>query len=190
MSSPLTHRDGDGGHSQRVRTDPDTATGVLGFDRAVLLNSLPQVRNAAQRSHPSRRSGSLSPRGRQRHDERLSRLDVRTLLRNIVRMAVRTRITDWTDEPKREPKRIPVNLSLPEDLVEALDEVAGPRRRSAFAEEALRRAIKREQLRVSIERTAGSLPMEHYPHWRSSEDVVAWVREMRAEETSTEREPT
>ena len=79
-----------------------------------------------------------------------------------------------------------MNLSLPEDLVEALDDVAGPRRRSAFAEEALRRAIKREQFRLAGERYAGSLKAEDYPHWRTSEDVVAWVRMMRAEETSTD----
>jgi predicted transcriptional regulator len=100
-------------------------------------------------------------------------------------MAVRTRLIDRTYEPTLAPKRIPVNLSLPVDLVAELDEVAGPRNRSAFAEEALRRAIKREQWRSSIERTAGSLPMEDYPHWRTSADVVAWVRMMRAEETDT-----
>jgi len=88
-----------------------------------------------------------------------------------------------------EPRRIPVNLSLPEDLVQALDEVAGSRKRSAFAEEALRRAVKRERFRMAGERYAGSLKAEDYPHWRTSEDVVAWVRMMRAEETSTEVEP-
>jgi predicted transcriptional regulator len=98
-------------------------------------------------------------------------------------MAVRTPLVDWNAEEKPSPRRVPVNMTLPDDLVAALDEVAGPRNRSAFAEEAIRRAIKREQLRLAIERTAGSLPMEHYPHWRTSADVVAWVRMMRAEET-------
>ncbi len=46
-------------------------------------------------------------------------------------------------------------MSLPAELVRQLDEVAGPRNRSTFAEEALRRAIKREKLRLAIERTAG-----------------------------------
>ena len=108
-------------------------------------------------------------------------------------MAVRTTSTDlpvdYTSEPASEPKRIPVNLSLPEDLVADLDRIAGPRKRSAFAEEAIRRAIRREHLRLSIERTAGALPAERYPHWRTSEDVVEWVRGMRAEVTTTEREP-
>jgi predicted transcriptional regulator len=109
-------------------------------------------------------------------------------MRKTVRMAVRTRSIDWTDQPRPEPKRIPVNLSLPEDLVKDLDEVAGPRNRSAFAEEALRRAVKREQFRIAGARYAGSLKAEDYPHWRTSEDVVEWVRMMRAEETSTDVE--
>jgi hypothetical protein len=100
-------------------------------------------------------------------------------------MAGRTRTIDLTYEEKPTVPRIPVNMSLPEDLVVALDDVAGPRNRSAFAEEAIRRAIKREQLRLAIERTAGSLPMEHYPQWRTSADVVTWVRMMRAEETDS-----
>jgi predicted transcriptional regulator len=110
-------------------------------------------------------------------------------VRDTLRMAVRTRAIDWTYEPRPEPRRIPVNLSLPEDLVKELDSVAGPRNRSAFAEQALRRAIKREQFRIAGERYAGSLKPEDYPHWRTSEDVVKWVRTMRAEETSTDVEP-
>jgi predicted transcriptional regulator len=104
-------------------------------------------------------------------------------------MTIRTRAIHWTYAPKADPRRIPVNLSLPEDLVRDLDEVSGPRNRSAFAEQALRRAIKREQFRIAGERYAGSLKAGDYPHWRTSEDVVAWVRMMRAEETSTDVDP-
>jgi len=115
---------------------------------------------------------------------------MRIIMRKHVRMAVRMKTIrypiDRTYEPAPEPKRIPVNLSLPEDLVAELDKVAGSRKRSAFAEEALRRAIKREQFRIVAEEVAGSLKAEDYPYWRTSEDVVKWVREMRAEETSTE----
>jgi metal-responsive CopG/Arc/MetJ family transcriptional regulator len=79
--------------------------------------------------------------------------------------------------------RIATNLSLPVDLVAEVDAVAGPRNRSAFIEDAIRRKLRREQLRAAIERTAGSLSADDYPHWRTSEDVVAWVRDLRAEET-------
>jgi hypothetical protein len=112
-------------------------------------------------------------------------LDLRMNLRKTLRMPARTSSVT-TEEAPAPPRRIPVNLSLPEDLVRQLDGVSGPRNRSAFAEEAIRKAIRREQLRVSIERTAGSLPADRYPHWRTSGQVVAWVREARAEVTTTE----
>jgi len=111
-------------------------------------------------------------------------------MRDILRMAVRMNRTVAGDEAvSPSARRVPVNMSLPEDLVRQLDEVAGPRNRSAFAEEALRRAIRREKLRLAIERTAGSLRAEDYPHWRTSEDVVRWVEEMRAEVTTIEKGP-
>lgn len=116
-------------------------------------------------------------------------VDLRMTMRDTMRMAVRTMPIDHTYDPRPAPRRIPVNLSLPEDLVAKLDTVAGPRNRSAFAEDALRRAIRREQFRIVAEEVAGSLKAEDYPHWRTSEDVVAWVREMRAEETSTDVDP-
>ena len=90
-------------------------------------------------------------------------------MRNSLRMAV----------------RIATNLTLPPDLVAEIDAVAGRRNRSAFAEAALRRALKREQLRIAIDRTAGVLRAEDYPHWATSDKVVEWVRELRAEETDT-----
>jgi hypothetical protein len=108
------------------------------------------------------------------------------LVRNDVRMTIRTVPGGEPDSFAACGRRVPVNLSLPEDLVGELDRVSGPRNRSAFAEEAIRKAIQRERLRASIEQTAGSLPADRYPHWRTSADVVAWVREMRAEETTTE----
>jgi hypothetical protein len=114
---------------------------------------------------------------------------MRTDMRDTMRMAVRTGTIDRTYLEEPVIRRIPVNMSLPEDLVAALDDVAGPRRRSAFVEAALLRAIKREKFRIAGERWAGSLPMEHYPHWRTSEDVVKWVRMMRAEETSSDVDP-
>ena len=81
--------------------------------------------------------------------------------------------------------RIPTNLSLPADLVRDLDAVAGKGNRSAFVEEVVRKAIKREQLRLAFERSAGILKAEDYPHWSTPEKVVEWVREARAEETDS-----
>jgi predicted transcriptional regulator len=110
-------------------------------------------------------------------------------MRKTVRMSLRT--TTRGSGTRRAPSptgRIPTNLSLPADLVAEIDAVAGPRNRSRFVEEALRRAVRREQFRIAGERTAGSFAAEDYPHWRTSDDVVAWVREMRAEETDVDDE--
>ena len=81
--------------------------------------------------------------------------------------------------------RIATNLSLPEDLVRQLDEVAGKGNRSAFVEEVVRKAVKREQLRLAFERSAGILKGEDYPYWSTPEKVVEWVREARTEVTDS-----
>jgi metal-responsive CopG/Arc/MetJ family transcriptional regulator len=79
--------------------------------------------------------------------------------------------------------RVPTNVSLPAALVAEIDEVAGRRNRSRFIEEAARAKLKREQLRVAIERSAGAWRTEDYPEFATSEMVVEWVRKIRAEET-------
>lgn len=78
--------------------------------------------------------------------------------------------------------RVPTNLTLPADLVTQVDAIAGARGRSRFIEEATRQAIRREQLREMHASVAGALKAEEYPHWVTSDAVVAWVRESRAEE--------
>lgn len=79
--------------------------------------------------------------------------------------------------------RIAVNMSLPKDLVEELDDVAGPRNRSAFVEGAVRDRLRREQMHRAWRDAAGSLREEDYPHWSTSENVQEWVRLSRREQT-------
>ena len=88
-------------------------------------------------------------------------------MRNDLRMAV----------------RMATNLSLPRDLVAEIDAVAGRRQRSAFVEDALRRALRRERLREAMRKTSGAWNGLGPPEWATSEGVVEWVRAMRAEET-------
>lgn len=97
-------------------------------------------------------------------------------------MAVRTSSRALS---KVERDRVPTNLTLPRTLVAEVDAVAGERGRSRFIEEATRHALRRERLRLAIERTAGAwagrdgLP----PEWSTGDGVVRWVRALRAEET-------
>jgi metal-responsive CopG/Arc/MetJ family transcriptional regulator len=72
------------------------------------------------------------------------------------------------------------NLLLPEELVKQVDHFAGPRGRSRYVCEALERAVRRDRLREVIEETAGA--WAENPLWKSSEDVVEWVRALRADD--------
>lgn len=79
--------------------------------------------------------------------------------------------------------RIPTNITLPADLVAEIDEVAGRRNRSRFIEAAIRAKLKRELLRIAVERHAGAWSAREYPEFATSEMVVDWVRRGRAEVT-------
>ena len=77
--------------------------------------------------------------------------------------------------------RIATNLSLPKDLVDELDAIAGKRNRSAFVENLLERELRRQRMRRAWEAVRGILKDD--PRFPTSEAVVEWVRALRAEET-------
>jgi hypothetical protein len=74
------------------------------------------------------------------------------------------------------------NLMLPEQLVEEVDRRAGARGRSRYVAEAVEARLRRDRLRDVVEATAGAF--KDNPDWKTSEDVVRWVRQLRAEETN------
>lgn len=74
------------------------------------------------------------------------------------------------------------NLTLPEELLHDVDEIAGPRGRSRYVAEAVAARLKRDRLRRAIDEAAGSLiPPGGRPMTR--EEVSALVEEMRSEES-------
>jgi metal-responsive CopG/Arc/MetJ family transcriptional regulator len=74
------------------------------------------------------------------------------------------------------------NLTLPEDLLREVDEIAGPRGRSRYVADAVAQRVKRDKLRRAIELSAGSLiPKGGRP--RTRDEVSAWVEHMRSEES-------
>ncbi len=79
--------------------------------------------------------------------------------------------------------RSATNLSLPEDLVAEVDAIAGKRNRSSFVEDAIRTKLKRERLRLAMQRAVGIITPEKYPEFATSEQVVEWVRAGRRETT-------
>lgn len=75
------------------------------------------------------------------------------------------------------------NMLLPKALVDEVDHYAGPRGRSRYVAEALAERVRRDRLREVVMATSGALNRADYPHWRTPDDVTAWVRELRAEVT-------
>ncbi|MEO6295343.1 MAG: hypothetical protein ABIP01_01550 [Candidatus Limnocylindria bacterium] len=79
------------------------------------------------------------------------------------------------------------NLLLPKELVDDVDHYAGPRGRSRYVAQALTERVRRDRLREVVLATAGA--WKDHPLFPTSEAVVEWVRERRAEETDVGPEP-
>ena len=73
------------------------------------------------------------------------------------------------------------NLTLPEDLLAEVDEIADPHGRSRYVAEAVAQRLRRDRLRRAVNESAGVL--RGTPHEMSREQVTAWIDELRAEET-------
>lgn len=73
------------------------------------------------------------------------------------------------------------NLTLPQELMAEVDELAGPRGRSRYVAEAVAQRVKRDKLGKAIRETAGI--MVGSPGWMSPDEVVRWVDFLRSEET-------
>jgi metal-responsive CopG/Arc/MetJ family transcriptional regulator len=69
-----------------------------------------------------------------------------------------------------------MHIELDDQLVAQIDELSGPRGRSAFVRSAIERAIRQEFRWTDIEAAAGAI--ENQVHeW--DHDAAAWVREQR-----------
>ena len=73
------------------------------------------------------------------------------------------------------------NLTLPEELMAEVDDLAGPRGRSRYVAEAVEQRVRRDKLGKAIRETAGA--MVGKPGSMSPDEVVAWVDRLRCEET-------
>lgn len=73
------------------------------------------------------------------------------------------------------------NLTLPQELLREVDQLAGPRGRSRYVAEAVAQRVKRDRLGKAIRETAGILVGT--PHQMSRTEVTAWIEGLRSEET-------
>lgn len=70
------------------------------------------------------------------------------------------------------------NITVPEDILAYVDEVAGPRGRSAWISDLVTREAKRDRAHKILRETAGAL--KDSPTWgRSQEEVDETLREIR-----------
>jgi hypothetical protein len=70
------------------------------------------------------------------------------------------------------------NITIPKEILDLVDEVAGPRGRSAYISELVAREAKRDRARKILRETAGAL--KDSPTWgRSQAEVDATLREIR-----------
>ena len=73
------------------------------------------------------------------------------------------------------------NVTLPADLLDRVDGLAGPRGRSRYVAEAVAEKVRRDELGAAIRQTAGA--MVGKPGRMTPDEVAAWVDELRSEET-------
>lgn len=73
------------------------------------------------------------------------------------------------------------NVTLPADLLEAVDRYAGPRGRSRYVAEAVAQRVRRDALGAAIAETAGAMVGKHGQ--MSPDEVARCVEDLRSEET-------
>ena len=80
------------------------------------------------------------------------------------------------------------HIMLPKALIQAVDELVGHRKRSAFIVQAVEERLTHERLGRALAATRGSLNKAAHPEWDTPEKTSAWVRESRLrDDASTER---
>jgi hypothetical protein len=70
------------------------------------------------------------------------------------------------------------NLTLPVDLLEQIDKVAGPRGRSSYIASVVAKQVRRDLQRKVFEQTFGV--MIGKPGWMNPDEALAFAKELRA----------
>jgi metal-responsive CopG/Arc/MetJ family transcriptional regulator len=72
-----------------------------------------------------------------------------------------------------------VHITLEEDVVEEIDRAVGPRRRSSFIADAVRKELESKRRWETMRSAVGSISDEGHP-W--DDDVAKWVHDSRRED--------
>ena len=71
------------------------------------------------------------------------------------------------------------NVTIPEELLSQVDELAGPRGRSQFVADAVAYKVRRERLRKALDAARGA--WVGTPSYMTPDEAYRWVRSMREE---------
>lgn len=74
------------------------------------------------------------------------------------------------------------HVLIRDEILKAIDRVAGQRGRSRFLEEAADEKLARLELQRALSATAGIARGPRYRHWRDRRSAAAWVRKTRGTE--------
>jgi hypothetical protein len=69
----------------------------------------------------------------------------------------------------------------PKNLIEEVDKLVGPRRRTDFLIEATTEKLKREKTLHVVREAAKLPPVDDVPEWKTPEAVSKWVHDLRIE---------
>jgi hypothetical protein len=73
------------------------------------------------------------------------------------------------------------HLIAPKKLIEEIDRLVGPRRRSEFLTEAAAEKLQREKLLQATREAMKLPPVDDVPEWGTPEKVSQWIRDLRQE---------
>ena len=74
-----------------------------------------------------------------------------------------------------------VHIVLPDDVLEGVDKLVGPRGRSQFVAEATEELLQRKRLMKALEDLKDAPKDFGPPEWDTPEGTSAWVRSLREE---------
>lgn len=74
---------------------------------------------------------------------------------------------------------VKTQVVFPQDVLEELDRIVTPRKRSEFIVEATLARVRKERFLKALDRAYGAWTDENHPDLKTKEDVVAYVRRIR-----------
>jgi metal-responsive CopG/Arc/MetJ family transcriptional regulator len=77
------------------------------------------------------------------------------------------------------------NVTLPAEVLDEIDELAGPRGRSAYVAEAVLAKVKRDRIRRALDETYGAAV--GHSQWKDADEAYRWVRSLREDQTREDR---